>query len=91
MRTRQVAKQRRVRQQVDFGSETHQNRYGCTADTKCRRNPSGRATNLQVIEITKISMTCFIYAFRHGSGCLRFLLTFLDKTVIIQIVKPRYG
>jgi len=26
-----VAQQRRVRQQVDFGSETHQNRYGCPA------------------------------------------------------------
>ena len=25
-----------VRQQVDFGSVTHQNRYVCPADTKCR-------------------------------------------------------
>ena len=44
---KKLRKQRQVRQQVDFGSETHQNRYGCPADTKYQGNPAGCATNKQ--------------------------------------------
>ena len=46
IRTQQVAKQRRVRQQVDLISETKSNRYGCIAGgISHRENPSGCAIN----------------------------------------------
>ena len=35
---------KRVRKQVDFGSETHQNRHGFPAGKNCRGNPFARTT-----------------------------------------------
>ena len=60
----------RVRQQVDFGSETRQNRHGCHADTKYRVNPKPHWTPAQGSEPQrKGGITPVHRSFNEGGFC----------------------